>query len=111
MCLCPLPKRSELRRRSPAGFELFPMLDQHFPECHSISGDAIRIRAVFEQMQRIRVRVAMIKSHFRAIEQQGITSGVRFALGHRRIDIGTVISTAGRAAHADRLGNNQDTNS
>jgi len=37
---------------------------------------------VFEQIQRIRVRVAMIRSHFRAIlEQQGITGRFRFALG------------------------------
>src|SRR5262245_56757398 len=42
-------------------------------------------------MQCISVRVAMIQSHFRSIEQQGVTSGVRFALGHGGIDIGTVI--------------------
>jgi hypothetical protein len=87
----PIPKLRELRRRSTNGREVFPMLSQHFSERHPVSGDAVRIRAAFEQMQRIRVCVAMIKSHFRAIEQQGITSGVRFPLGHRRIDIGTVI--------------------
>ncbi len=69
MRLCPLPKRRELRRRSPAPRELFPMLDQHFREIHSITGDAVRVRAAFEQMQRIRVRVAITRPHFRAIEQ------------------------------------------
>src|SRR5215831_3400307 len=83
MRLRPLPERRELCRHSPAGCEVSPMLSQHFGERHPIDGDAVRIRAAFEQMQRIRVRVAMIKSHLRAIEQQRITSGVRFALRHR----------------------------
>jgi hypothetical protein len=56
MCLGPLPKPRELRRRSTASCEMFPMLRQHFRERHSVSGDAVRICAAFEQMQRIRVR-------------------------------------------------------
>ena len=70
MCLRPLPERRELLRRSPGGPEVFPMLSQYFGERHSIDTDAARIRAAFEKMQRIRVRVAMIRSHFRAIKQQ-----------------------------------------
>ena len=69
VCLGPLPKRRKLHGRSAASRKPFPMLDQHFWEIHSISGDAVWVRAPFEQMQRIRVRFAMIESHRRAIEQ------------------------------------------
>src|SRR5215471_6914035 len=50
MCLRPIPKLRELRRRLPAGLEVFPMLNQHFREIHSVSGDAARIRAALEQV-------------------------------------------------------------
>jgi len=56
MCFGPVPKSRELRRRCLVLCEMFPMLNQHFREIHSVSGDAIRIRAAFEQIQRIRVR-------------------------------------------------------
>jgi hypothetical protein len=64
MCLRPLPERRELRRGSLGRREVSPMLSQHFGERHSIDGDAVWIGATFEQMQRICVRVAMIKSLF-----------------------------------------------
>jgi hypothetical protein len=80
----------ELRRRPPPVDEMFQVLTHHFREIHSVSSDAVRIRAMFEQIERIRVRVAMLESHFRAIEQQGITCRFRFALGHRRIDVRAV---------------------
>jgi len=69
MCFGPVPKSRELRRRCLALCEMFPMLNQHFREIHSVSGDAIRIRAAFEQIQRIRVRVAITSSHFRAMRK------------------------------------------
>jgi hypothetical protein len=91
MCLRPVPQRLELRWRPVAFREALPMLSQHFPERHSVRSDAVRIRAAFEKMQCICVCIAMIESHFCAIQQQGIASGVGFALRHRRIDVGTVI--------------------
>ena len=91
MCLRPLPERRELRRRSPGGPEVFPMLSQHFGQRHSIDSNAVRIRAAFEQMQRIRVRVVVIRSHFRAIEQYGMAGEFGFGFGHRGIDVGAAI--------------------
>src|SRR5438445_1087600 len=69
MCFGPVTKSRELRRRCLVLCEMFPMLNQHFREIHSVSGDAIRIRAAFEQIQRIRVRVAITSSHFRAMRK------------------------------------------
>src|SRR5438552_11371222 len=69
MCLRPLPKLHKLRRRSLSSLELFPMLDQHFRERHSISGDSVRIRAAFEQMQRICVLAAVMKPILGGVKQ------------------------------------------
>src|SRR6266581_6673807 len=64
VCLGPLPKRRKLWRRSLPPRELFPMVHQHFREIHSVRGDALRIRAAFEQMERVCVGAAVtIKPH------------------------------------------------
>ena len=65
--LGPVPKLRELRRRSPA--EMFSMRDQHFREIHSIIGDAVRIRAAFEQMQRICILAAVMKPILGGVKQ------------------------------------------
>src|SRR5207245_6152524 len=67
--LGPVPKLRELRRRCTALRELFPMLNQHFREIHSIGGDAVRIRAAFEQMQRICILAAVMKPILGGVKQ------------------------------------------
>src|SRR5437016_7795527 len=65
----PVPKCLELWRRSLPGRKVLPMLHQHFREIHSVRSDALRIRAAFEQMQRVCVGAATIKPNFGAVEQ------------------------------------------
>src|SRR5947199_4922982 len=57
--LGPVPKRSEFDRRwFVRSLEMRPVLHQHLSKCHPVRPSAIRISAVLEQEQRIRMSEA-----------------------------------------------------